>query len=177
MSSILIPPGLLPPVEGQDFVFIENTEAALKIKILREDYKDITYVYKYVALIPPAPAIPKDEFDDVDAQYNMVEEEEETARLKFDYLVIDNPLQFATNHNPDFERLIGDILSYILTDATTNPSTKYTMFSVDAEGKIENLKPVKDSALRDKIVGVPEKKSGGLMAMVKKVKRFLFSES
>lgn len=173
-AGIIIPPGArLEPKEGIDFEYVTNDDGALTIRILRDDYKGIMYVYRYVALIPPAPPIPKDEFDDIDAKYNMVEEEEDTAKLKFDYVILENPNKYATKHVPGFEILLGDILSNILIDTVTNTDTKYTMLAKNAEGKIEKLHPIKPGKLRDKVMEVPTK-TVGWSGLLQKTKRFIF---
>lgn len=172
--NILMPAGVrIPPVEGRDYEYIENEDNALQIRILRIDYAGIVYAYRYVALIPPAPPIPKDEFDDIDAEYNMVEEEpDETAKLKFDFVVLENPNGFVTTHVPEFEILLGDILANILMDAATNEASKYTMVAKNAEGKIEKLKPLKEGKLKNRIIGVPPKTVAATGGIFGKIKRF-----
>lgn len=171
--GIILPPGVrVPPVEGRDWEYIENEEDALQIRISRADYAGIVFVYKYLALIPPPPEISKDEFDDIDVEYNMVEEEEETAKLKFDFEILENPHQYATKHILDFEILLGDILAHILTDATSNPATKFTMVAKNSEGRIEKLRPIKEGKLRTRVIGVPPKKAGAMSGIFGKIKRF-----
>lgn len=133
------------PKEGIDFEYVESDTNALTIRILRADFGGVVYQYDYVTLSGLVQKDePDDDFFDKDAAFNMVEDEDESEpRLKFDFTVLQNPGQYDTRHNPEFEFLIGDILSFILLDASTNTETKYSMFSKSDEGKIEKMLPPK----------------------------------
>lgn len=145
--SILLPEAANPPpVEGVDYEFIESDEHALKIKLLSHGWEGVVYVYDHVALnAPNQNSEVVDEFDDIDAKYNLVEEAPEDVVLKFNYQILDNPNKCVTRSHPPFEIWLGEILSAILVDATTNEKTKYSMFSKTDEGKIESLQPPKKS--------------------------------
>ncbi len=169
------PPGVrIPPVEGRDYEFLPNDDDALKIRILRNDYRGIVYVYEYVALIPPPVPIPKDEFDDVDAQYNMVEEEDQSARLKFDYVILENPEEWITKHVVEFDTLVGDILSQVLIDAASNPESKYSMVSKNDEGKITALKPIKKKTIGSNVTSLPVRTAPTLQGFFRRVSKFFF---
>jgi hypothetical protein len=173
-GGIIIPGQYEEPKEGIDWEYVDNEDNALVVRIKTGPWKDIQYVYQYVSLIaPPAPP-PKDEFDDIDAKYNMVDEEEETARLKFDYVVLDNPLKAVTKHSHEFELLLGDILAAILWDAVTNSETKFSMVSKSDKGKIEGLQPLKDGKIKDKLVKLNTPKSGGISGALRKAKNLIF---
>jgi hypothetical protein len=136
------------PIEGTHYEFLDNDDCALAIKIIKnptigaDPFEELVYMYQYVSLHTPKSDVP-DDFEDIDADCNFVEEEEPEIRLKFDYVVVENPKNYATRSNPDFEILVGDILTNVLIDATTNVNTKYTMFSKTDSGIIEKLKPIK----------------------------------
>jgi hypothetical protein len=152
MSSLILPEKKFTPVEGVDFEYVPSEDIGLKIRILTGEFKNIVYQYNYVGIIEPQPT--DDFFDDVDAKWNFAEDEPQEAVLKYDYIVLDNPENYATKHSPLFELLLGDVLSVILMDAATNSDSKYSMFSKNDEGKIERLlTPVKPVPVPTKTVG------------------------
>lgn len=122
------------PVEDIDFEYCDNPAKALTFKILTGPFKDILYMYEFVALHGLEP--PEKIEDDYE-----IGSEDHTIRLQFDYYIFENPNEVYTRQEPEFEMLMGDILSKVLLDATSNPETKYDMFVKNEEGKILNLKP------------------------------------
>lgn len=166
MSQLMLP-RFNEPKEGVDFKFIENTFPSLTIQILSGDYKDIVYVYKYVGLkaISETEEEELKDFDDIHAEYNMVEEEPEEVRLSFDYEILENPNLCATHHHPDFEMFVGSILSVILVDATTNEGSKYTMFTKTEDGGIERLEII-TPVLPENSVHVNDLKVSGVFARI-----------
>ena len=124
----------IQPAEGVDFVFVENDAKALTIKILKEPFQNVVYVYGAIKLREgPKEIDPNDPFTDTFL------EGEDTATLTFNYEILENKDWVLTRNLGDFEWLVGRILETILTDAIENDQTKYDMFAFNEEGEITGI--------------------------------------